>query len=304
LRLKSPSSPWPTASCSRMPGQPGPSATSITPAGAGSARRLTSAMRSASRATPCQWPRPAARQPDAPAAARRCRFAPAVLFDDHRDVEPRHRALSVTALPSGRRIATSWIDAAMVAVTCTTRGSSARSEGVDLAQRVDLGGEGRVRRWDRRRCRAAVGARGGIGQRAAAVADRQPRGVARRGRGLFGDLGRMGIARHLAGHGAQPEAFGRVVACRAQAPVVEDQRLGPAPFEEQLAIVGPRDSATHKGLQPRPRRCGSRRGGRSVIGRSFLAGSRRSLVCALRSRALRKRLFDAKRRSCAAGYMM
>jgi TldD protein len=34
LRLKSPSSPWPTASCSRMPGQPAPSATSITPAGA------------------------------------------------------------------------------------------------------------------------------------------------------------------------------------------------------------------------------------------------------------------------------
>ena len=27
LRLKSPSSPWPTASCSRMPGQPGPSTT-------------------------------------------------------------------------------------------------------------------------------------------------------------------------------------------------------------------------------------------------------------------------------------
>ena len=41
LRLKSPSSPWPIASCSRMPGQPGPSTTSITPAGAGSASRLT-----------------------------------------------------------------------------------------------------------------------------------------------------------------------------------------------------------------------------------------------------------------------
>ena len=51
LRLKSPSSPWPIASCSRMPGQPGPSTTSMTPAGAGSERRLTVAMRSASRAT-------------------------------------------------------------------------------------------------------------------------------------------------------------------------------------------------------------------------------------------------------------
>ena len=34
LRLKSPSSPWPIASCSRMPGQPGPSTTVMVPAGA------------------------------------------------------------------------------------------------------------------------------------------------------------------------------------------------------------------------------------------------------------------------------
>ena len=47
LRLKSPSSPWPTASCSITPGQPGPSTTSISPAGAGTASRLTSACRTA-----------------------------------------------------------------------------------------------------------------------------------------------------------------------------------------------------------------------------------------------------------------
>ncbi len=37
LRLKSPSSPCPTASWSRMPGQPGPSTTVISPAGASTA---------------------------------------------------------------------------------------------------------------------------------------------------------------------------------------------------------------------------------------------------------------------------
>src|SRR5579883_3132988 len=43
LRLKSPSRPWPTASCSRMPGQPGPSTTVIVPAGASTASRFTRA---------------------------------------------------------------------------------------------------------------------------------------------------------------------------------------------------------------------------------------------------------------------
>ena len=48
LRLKSPSSPWPMASCSRMPGQPGPSTTVISPAGAGRDSRLVSAAFTAS----------------------------------------------------------------------------------------------------------------------------------------------------------------------------------------------------------------------------------------------------------------
>jgi hypothetical protein len=48
LRLKSPSRPWPMASCSRMPGQPGPSTTVISPAGAGRASRLVSAALTAS----------------------------------------------------------------------------------------------------------------------------------------------------------------------------------------------------------------------------------------------------------------
>ena len=47
LRLKSPSSPWPIASCSRTPGQPGPSTTCISPAGAATDSRLVSACASA-----------------------------------------------------------------------------------------------------------------------------------------------------------------------------------------------------------------------------------------------------------------
>ena len=50
LRLKSASRPWPTASCSRMPGQPGPRTTSISPAGAGTAPSCRMAPRAASRA--------------------------------------------------------------------------------------------------------------------------------------------------------------------------------------------------------------------------------------------------------------
>ncbi len=50
LRLKSASRPWPTASCSRIPGQPGPSTTSISPAGAATAPSCRIAPRAASRA--------------------------------------------------------------------------------------------------------------------------------------------------------------------------------------------------------------------------------------------------------------
>ena len=49
LRLKSASRPWPTASCSRMPGQPGPSTTVISPAGAATASSIATASRAASR---------------------------------------------------------------------------------------------------------------------------------------------------------------------------------------------------------------------------------------------------------------
>ena len=80
------------ASCSRMPGQPGPSTTVIVPAGAGTASRFTSAWRTASRAS-CE--RPVAgdefgerERPPPPAVAL---LAPAVLLDDDRDVEAHQR---------------------------------------------------------------------------------------------------------------------------------------------------------------------------------------------------------------------
>ena len=50
LRLKSPSNPWPTASCSNTPGQPAPNTTGKAPAGASTATKFTNAKRTASSA--------------------------------------------------------------------------------------------------------------------------------------------------------------------------------------------------------------------------------------------------------------
>jgi hypothetical protein len=54
LRLKSPSSPWPTASCSMTPGQPLDSTMSKVPAGAGHRLEIDQRWRSASSAACCQ----------------------------------------------------------------------------------------------------------------------------------------------------------------------------------------------------------------------------------------------------------
>ena len=92
LRLKSPSSPWPIASCSRMPGQPEPSTTGISPAGAGRLSRLTSAWRKRliDRATPGAS---CGDEVVAKAAARAVTagFAPAALLHHDRDVQPHQR---------------------------------------------------------------------------------------------------------------------------------------------------------------------------------------------------------------------
>ena len=92
MRLKSPSSPWPTASCSMTPGQPAPSTMSKTPAGAGTASRLTSAWRSASSAIDFQLastknsPKPV--RPPAPCEPVSCRSPSA---GDDGDVDAHQR---------------------------------------------------------------------------------------------------------------------------------------------------------------------------------------------------------------------
>ena len=118
LRLKSPSSPCPTASCSKMPGQPGPSTTSMTPAGAGTASRLTKAILNASRALGCQScgainPSSGMRPPP-PAEPLSRRPLCSTMTDTFTRVMGR---TSLTSLPSGRRIVTSCKDAAIEALT-------------------------------------------------------------------------------------------------------------------------------------------------------------------------------------------
>jgi hypothetical protein len=145
LRLKSPSSPWPMASCSRMPGQPGPRTTSIIPAGAAHGAQVHPRDADRLGAIGCQvagvhQPARPCRPPPPGAAA----FAPAVLLDDDGDVQPRHRADVGQPQPFGAQDLHLLQLAPSEAVTCTTRGSSGAGIGVDLAQKVDLGGKGRV----------------------------------------------------------------------------------------------------------------------------------------------------------------
>ena len=93
LRLKSASRPWPTASCSRIPGQPGPSTTVISPAGASTASSCTIACRAASRAK-CSGVFSFRKKSsvDAPAAAGMAVLRSAVaLARQHRHAHPRHR---------------------------------------------------------------------------------------------------------------------------------------------------------------------------------------------------------------------
>ena len=50
----------------------------------------------------------------------------------------------------------------------------------------------------------------------------------------------MRVARHLAAHGAQTEAFGGIIAGGFHPAIVKDQRFGPAPLEEKLSVIGAR----------------------------------------------------------------
>src|SRR5262249_32439097 len=100
-RLKSPSSPWPTASCSITPGQPGPSTTSISPAGAGPASQLINARPPRPpaplcpppppRKTPHPLPPPTPAVALAPAIAVGAGFLAAAGAGDHRDIDAHER---------------------------------------------------------------------------------------------------------------------------------------------------------------------------------------------------------------------
>ena len=54
----------------------------------------------------------------------------------------------------------------------------------------------------------------------------------------LGNVARMGIARRLAGDGAEPETLIGVEARRLEPAIVEDQALGLRIFEVELAVVG------------------------------------------------------------------
>ena len=60
----------------------------------------------------------------------------------------------------------------------------------------------------------------------------------------------MGIADRIGLHGAKPEALGSVVGSLLQAPVIEDEGLGLAVFEEKLAVVGAFEAAGEVALEP------------------------------------------------------
>src|ERR1044071_8645127 len=92
LRLKSPSRPWPTASCRSTPGQPGPSTTVIVPAGAGRASRLTSACDTACRAYSSSTASGKVGWGGAPPPAAGAALAPSVRFRDHLHRQADQRA--------------------------------------------------------------------------------------------------------------------------------------------------------------------------------------------------------------------
>ena len=127
LRLKSPSNPWPIASCSKMPGQPGPSTTVISPAGAGRDSKLTRAVLTASSTylaicSSSKYARPKRPPPPAEPTSRRPPCSAITVTD--RRTSGRTSAASV---PSARATSTTSYSLARPAMTCATRGSLLRA---------------------------------------------------------------------------------------------------------------------------------------------------------------------------------
>ena len=128
LRLKSPSRPWPTASCSITPGQPAPSTTSISPAGVGTDSRLSTAMRRASSTWLCHasgvnhWS--SMTRPPAPLLPDSIRPLSSTATQTLNLTKGRISAIRV---PSPRIICTACHDPARLALTCFTRLSADRA---------------------------------------------------------------------------------------------------------------------------------------------------------------------------------
>ena len=225
LRLKSPSSPWPMASCSRMPGQPGPSTTSISPAGAGLASRATRFWRrphaprlpgvrahivagSAAAAEPLMpWPGPAVvRDTTVRRAHQRADVAIDVPVRAH-DLE-----LDWKSLPS---------DTDTCSRADRARGRIHRpfATAPPLCEAEDSMGFAphRASCW----CATARRRDAGGGARYDGAAD-----IARLPlHSLGGKLGRMRIALRLAAHHAQAKALRLIEARRFEPSVVESDRL-------------------------------------------------------------------------------
>jgi len=61
----------------------------------------------------------------------------------------------------------------------------------------------------------------------------------------------MGISRHVAPHGAQPEPLGRVIRRRLDPPVIQHDRLGPAAFKEEFPVIRPGSRGAQHGQRGR-----------------------------------------------------
>jgi hypothetical protein len=174
---------------------------------------------------------PAGRQPDPPAAARaadsRRPFSSTMTLTLSRTMG---RMSAARAL--GRRITTSWWLSGERGADLHHARVERAGEGVDLAQRVELHGERPRPPSGRRRCRAACWCR----RRLASVPPPSPtasRAVS---------AARAARPRRSRWNGRSPpprpspragRTLGRVVAGVLHPAVVEDQRLGPAAFQEQ-----------------------------------------------------------------------
>ncbi len=174
-----------------------------------------------------------------PATAHAALFAAAVLFDDHRDVDPRHRPDVGQADAFGAQDLHLLQARADGGRHLHDTGVKGAGKGVDLAQHLDLHGKGGIRHRVGVGIEPRVGALWGVGQSAAAIAHRQSRRFRRAAQCPFRQFGGMGIARNLALHRAQTKAFGGIVAGVLDAAIVQNDGFGPPAFQKQLAIIGP-----------------------------------------------------------------